>query len=77
MFKLAIKVCVETYFGLIHAMLFLLRSTKSVYFALGRPVRQVSRILWGAKDNDYPHSQYKKICNVKVVNNTKFHQNFF
>ena len=32
MFKLAIKVCFENHFGLIHAMFLLLGSTKSGYF---------------------------------------------
>ena len=38
MFKLAIEVCFENYFGLIHAIFLLLGSTKSVYFFLGHPV---------------------------------------
>ena len=38
MFKLAIEVCFENYFGLIHAIFSLLGSTKSVYFFLGHPV---------------------------------------
>ena len=38
MFNLAIEVCFENYFGLIHAMFLLLGSTKLVYFFLGHPV---------------------------------------
>ena len=38
MFKLAIEVCFENYFGLIHAIFLLLGSTKSVYLLLGHPV---------------------------------------
>ena len=38
MFKLAIEVCFENYFRLIHAIFLLLGSTKSVYFFLGHPV---------------------------------------
>ena len=38
MFKLAIKVCFENHFGLIHAIFLSLRSTKSGYFFLGHPV---------------------------------------
>ena len=44
MFKLAIKVCFENYFGLIHALLLLLGSTKSVYF-FGTPSSSVSCVL--------------------------------
>ena len=32
MFKLAVEVCFQNYFGLIHAIFLLLGSTKSVYF---------------------------------------------
>ena len=39
MFKLAIKVCLENHFGLIHAMFLSLGSTKSGYFFLGHPVQ--------------------------------------
>ena len=39
MFKLAIKVCFENHFGLIHAIFLLLGLTKSVYFFLGHPVQ--------------------------------------
>ena len=38
MFKLAIKVCFENHFGLIHAIFLSLASTKSGYFFLGHPV---------------------------------------
>ena len=38
MFKLAIKVCFEDHFGLIHARVLSLGSTKSGYFFLGHPV---------------------------------------
>ena len=38
MFKLAIEVCFENHFGLIHAIYLLLGSTKSGYFFLGHPV---------------------------------------
>ena len=38
MFKLAIKVCFENHFGLIHAIFLSLGSTKSRYFFLGHPV---------------------------------------
>ena len=38
MFKLAIKVCFENHFGLIHAIVLSLGSTKSGYFFLGHPV---------------------------------------
>ena len=38
MFKLAIEVCFENHFGLIHAIFLLLGSTKSGYFFLGHPV---------------------------------------
>ena len=38
MFKLAIKVCFENYFVLIHVIFLLLGSTKSVYFFLRHPV---------------------------------------
>ena len=41
MFKLAIEVCFENYFGLIHAIFSLLGSTKSVYFFLGHPVQYI------------------------------------
>ena len=37
-FKLAIEVCFENHFGLIHAMFLSLGSTKSGYFSLGLPV---------------------------------------
>ena len=37
-FKLAIEVCFENHFGLIHAIFLLLGSTISVYFFLGHPV---------------------------------------
>ena len=38
MFKLAIEVCFENHFGLIHAICLSLGSTKSGYFFLGYPV---------------------------------------
>ena len=38
MFKLAIEVCFENHFGLIHAIFLSLGSTKSRYFFLGHPV---------------------------------------
>ena len=38
MFKLAIEVCFENFFELIHAIFLLVGSTKSVYFFLGHPV---------------------------------------
>ena len=38
MFKLAIEVCFESHFGLIHAIFLSLGSTKSGYFFLGHPV---------------------------------------
>ena len=38
MFKLAIAVCFENHFGLIHAIFLSLGSTKSGYFFLGHPV---------------------------------------
>ena len=38
MFKLAIEVCIENHFGLIHAIFLSLGSTKSGYFFLGHPV---------------------------------------
>ena len=38
MFKLAIGVCFENHFGLIHAMFLSLGSTKPGYFFLGHPV---------------------------------------
>ena len=38
MFKLAIKVCFENHFGLIHAIFLSLGSTKSGFFFLGHPV---------------------------------------
>ena len=38
MFKLAIEVCFENNFGLIHGIILLLGSTKSVYFFLGHPM---------------------------------------
>ena len=38
MFKLAIEVCFENHFGLIHAIFLSLGSTKSGYFFLGHPV---------------------------------------
>ena len=38
MFKLAIEVCFENHFGLIHAIFLSLGSTKSGYFLLGHPV---------------------------------------
>ena len=37
-FKLAIEVCFENHFGLIHAICLSLGSTKSGYFFLGHPV---------------------------------------
>ena len=37
MFKLAIEVCFENHFGLIHAMFLSLGSTKSGYFFFGTP----------------------------------------
>ena len=39
MVKLAIKVCFENHFGLIHAIFLSLGSTKSRYFFLGHPVK--------------------------------------
>ena len=47
MFKLAIEVCFENCFGLIHAIFLLLGSTKSVYFFLGHPVFSMACKLWG------------------------------
>ena len=44
MFKLAIKVCFENHFGLIHAIFSSLGSTKSGYFFLGHPVLAI--ITW-------------------------------
>ena len=41
MFKLAIEVCFENHFGLIHAIFLSLGSTKSGYFFLGHPVYDV------------------------------------
>ena len=41
MFKLAIEVCFENHFGLIHAIFLSLGSTKSGYFFLGHPVQLV------------------------------------
>ena len=38
MIKLAIEVCFENHFGLIHAIFLSLGSTKSGYFFLGHPV---------------------------------------
>ena len=38
MFKLAIEVCFENHFGLIHAIFLSLGSTKSGYFFFGHPV---------------------------------------
>ena len=38
MFKLAIEVCFENHFSLIHAIFLSLGSTKSGYFFLGHPV---------------------------------------
>ena len=38
MFKLAIEVCFENHFGLIHAIFLSLGSTKSGYFFLGHPL---------------------------------------
>ena len=38
MFKLAIEVCFENHFGLIHAIFLSLGSNKSGYFFLGHPV---------------------------------------
>ena len=38
MFKLAIEICFENHFGLIHAIFLSLGSTKSGYFFLGHPV---------------------------------------
>ena len=38
MFKLALEVCFENHFGLIHAIFLSLGSTKSGYFFLGHPV---------------------------------------
>ena len=38
MFKLAIGVCFENHFGLIHAIFLSLGSTKSGYFFFGHPV---------------------------------------
>ena len=38
MFMSVIEVCFKNYFGLIHALVLLLDSTKSVYFFLGYPV---------------------------------------
>ena len=40
MFKFAIEVCFENYFGLIHTIFLLLGSTKSVYFFWRHPVVQ-------------------------------------
>ena len=41
MFKLAIEVCFENCFGLIHDIFLLLGSTKSVYFFLGHLARRL------------------------------------
>ena len=43
MFKLAIEVCFENHFGLIHAIFLSLGSTKSGYFFLGHPVHNYKR----------------------------------
>ena len=43
MFKLAIEVCFENHFGLIHAIFLSLGSTKSGYFFLGHPVYLVDQ----------------------------------
>ena len=45
MFKLAIEVCFENHFGLIHVIFLSLWSTKSGYFFLGHPVHILWRIL--------------------------------
>ena len=47
MFKLAIEVCSENHFGLIHAMFLSLGSTKSGYFFLGHPVFHYKNIVQG------------------------------
>ena len=57
MFKLAIEVCFENYFGLIHAIFLLLGSTKSVYFSLGHPVYCMACMKW-------------KICGIPGTNHT-------
>ena len=44
MFKLAIEVCFENHFGLIHAIFLSLGSTKSRYFFLGHPVGSFMRV---------------------------------
>ena len=43
MFKLAIEVCFENHFGLIHAIFLSLGSTKSGYFFLGHPVEHPNK----------------------------------
>ena len=49
MFKLAIEVCFENHFGLIHAIFLSLGSTKSGYFFLGHPVcsKFFTKLAWG------------------------------
>ena len=46
MFKLAIEVCFENHFGLIHAICLSLGSTKSGYFFLGHPVVVSMKCTW-------------------------------
>ena len=53
MFKLAIEVCFENHFGLIHAMFLSLGSTKSGYFFLGHPVDKRTRLRNNCKENLY------------------------
>ena len=48
MFKLAIKVCFENHFGLIHAIFLSLGSTKSGYFFLGHPVVRLTCKILGS-----------------------------
>ena len=70
MFKLAIEVCFENHFGLIHAIFLSLGSTKSGYFFLGHPVLKLlynttTTIPRGAKYYDNPEALKKEKCRKK------------
>ena len=63
MFKLAIEVCFENHFGLIHAVCLSLGSTKSGYFFLGHPVDRLLIIEL--------HSQSDKLLKVIDILSTQ------
>ena len=79
MFKLAIEVCFENHFGLIHAIFLTLGSTKSGYFFLRHPVDILSKGWDGSRENpalpgwktiDELITSESKTLNFKTLNTT-------